>query len=304
MKALRFFLALFPAATLFGYQYFYTETFGANGLITTTRAAWIYPGQLPSNGRYEIKSTIATTGWPWVTYRQYIAATDTGHHDIDSGDSLQYYGVEFSGSGCSIGVYEQQLVDNGGGTWRRQRAYLGFAGAPTCPDNSMVRTLYSGASGTAGKLTIFVNDQLVLQVSLPDVLSGQTGIEIDPPLGGYSGKISRVDIGPWDTVSPNPVNPASVGISAYETRVDIQWQPAADDPAGTGIYGYSVTRNGATLSSNQTGTSFSDLAVFPGATYTYAIQAIDFHQNVSSLTTTLLFRPLTSITRSRRHRRA
>jgi hypothetical protein len=62
--------------------------------------------------------------------------------------------------------------------------------------------------------------------------------------------------------------------------VDLQWQPSADDPAGTGIGGYRIYRNGALVGTTQS-TTFSDGGVSPGTNYSYAIHAFDRHMNLS-----------------------
>src|SRR5947207_5018811 len=115
MKTARLlFVVLFQAARLFGQQYFFSDTFpGGNSLnpvwvwnslcsgtttpnyVTTTPNGLsscpagvayplVYTGQLPTNGRYEIKSTIASaSSTPQARYVQFVAATNTGHSATD-----------------------------------------------------------------------------------------------------------------------------------------------------------------------------------------------------------------------------
>src|SRR5205807_3450891 len=132
-------------------------------------------------------------------------------------------------------------------------------------------------------LTVFVNDVVVIRVSDSQPLSGQPGVGINSHNDPRT-SIQEADIGPWDIVNPNPVASSTIGVTTYPTQIDFQWQPATDDTNGTGVYGYAIFRDGSPLTWYQPGTAFSDQAVSPGHTYTYSIETIDFHQNVSSLT--------------------
>lgn len=75
------------------------------------------------------------------------------------------------------------------------------------------------------------------------------------------------DGGFWtlDTVPPVALDRAAIGVSEYPTSVRLQWQPAADDPGGVGIYGYYVYRNGV-LVTLTTGTQWIDSAASPSTT--------------------------------------
>jgi hypothetical protein len=244
-------------------------------------------------------------------YITYLAMTLMAQPGLPWSDGYYtYYAIEFmpslssNFSNCSatISVIRQDLFPDNGG-YDPQQTYLGTGYAP-CPDNTTIRTVFSGpaggASGNAAYITVLVNNQMVLRVSDAQPLSGSPGIALDVNrvYPGQDGLISEVDIGPWDSVNPNPVNPSTIGTTAYQNQVQIQWQPATDDANGTGIYGYSITRNGTTIVSYQPGTTFTDLTVQPAMTYTYAIQAIDFHQNVSTPTSFTVTTPANLVNRT------
>jgi YD repeat-containing protein len=322
MKTTRLLFVLLQSVALFGqYQYFFSDPFAATfgglpgsnwlnpgfpygilpggGLTGGTyygsgaSAPLIYNGQLPANDRYEIKSTFPSINTYPTSYIQYVAATNSGHNG-DGDSAWSFYAVEFrptSFSPCvgNISVYRQDVVGDNTNGWYPQRSYI-TSGGGACPDNTTMRTLFSGAVGSAPSITVLLNDQLAILPTpdpYPNPLSGKPGVAIDLTWTGTgtSGLISRVDIGPWDNVPPNAVNASTIRSTPYNTRVDIQWGATTDDPVGTGIYSYTLLRNGTPIASGQNLTSFSDQAVQQATTYTYAIQATDFHQNVSPQTT-------------------
>ena len=308
----RWTLALLFAAPLFGqYQYFFTDTFyqviaadpswsgatnyyypGLAGGIILGEDYWgywesaplLFTGQLPSNGRYEIRSTLRSPANFPTGYIQYLAATHTGNVGSANTDGVySYYSVEFlpnpgsTPSNCTgvVSVRRQDMLSDNVGGWFPSQTGLG--GAQTaCPDNTTIRTIYSGppggAAGNTIYITVLVNNQLVLRVSDANPLSGGVpgvAIDLNHVNPGINGLLPEVDLGPWDSINPNPVNPSTIGTTAYQNQVQIQWQPATDNANGSGIYGYSITRNGSPIVSYQPGTTFTDLTVQPAMTYTY-----------------------------------
>ncbi|MCX6621217.1 MAG: hypothetical protein NTY38_09070, partial [Acidobacteria bacterium] len=73
-------------------------------------------------------------------------------------------------------------------------------------------------------------------------------------------------------------------MSAFSDRVEFQWRTPGDDPNGIGIYAYNVYRDGNFLFTDSAETRVDDTTVSPGVTYSYRIDAVDFHANVSSTT--------------------
>jgi hypothetical protein len=106
--------------------------------------------------------------------------------------------------------------------------------------------------------------------------------------------MSTIDIGHLDTVAPNPINTQLVGVSAFPNRVDIQFPGDLDDPIGTGVAYYNFSRNGTYLGFAPT-PEFSDTGVSPGTTYTYEVQAADFHYNTASAYVTVTTPPAGAI---------
>src|SRR5206468_847961 len=58
--------------------------------------------------------------------------------------------------------------------------------------------------------------------------------------------IYRVQVGILDRQAPPAINSATVGASAFPTRVDLQWTGVQDNSSGgVGLQGYNVYRDGA-----------------------------------------------------------
>ncbi len=84
--------------------------------------------------------------------------------------------------------------------------------------------------------------------------------------------------GGGDTSSPTaPGNLTAV--AASPTQVNLGWTASTDN---IGVTGYTITRNGATLTTTSgTTTSFADLTVTAGTAYTYSVRATDAAGNLS-----------------------
>jgi fibronectin type 3 domain-containing protein len=85
-------------------------------------------------------------------------------------------------------------------------------------------------------------------------------------LGDATSATVTVDFSP-------PAAPASLTAvwAGGPSRVELSWPAATDD---LGVVGYEVSRDGSVLGTT-TSTAFSDSAVAPGTTYSYAVVAID-----------------------------
>src|SRR5439155_13349152 len=71
---------------------------------------------------------------------------------------------------------------------------------------------------------------------------GMPGVGI---IGTNQGTISRVQVGILDRTAPGAVNSATVGVSAFPNRVDLQWQTVQDNASGgIGLQGYNLYRDG------------------------------------------------------------
>ncbi|HSX33757.1 MAG TPA: hypothetical protein VLF91_05480 [Candidatus Saccharimonadales bacterium] len=80
-----------------------------------------------------------------------------------------------------------------------------------------------------------------------------------------------------DTTPPSaPASLNAVAINAHE--IDVSWSPSSDD---TGVTGYTIYRDGQFLAST-TGTTYQDVTVNDGTTYSYSVSAFDAANNTSA----------------------
>lgn len=104
-----------------------------------------------------------------------------------------------------------------------------------------------------------------------------------PGIGSYGAPagnaISQVQLGSIIRTSPSAVDQSTVGVSAFRTRIDVQWKAVLQDANG-GLAGYWVYRDGVYLMRTNL-THFSDETVLPGASHSYTINAVDEHFNFS-----------------------
>ncbi len=95
--------------------------------------------------------------------------------------------------------------------------------------------------------------------------------------GGTPGRPNTAVL-PTDTSAPTaPSGLASSNVGP--TSVTVSWSPSTDD---RGVAGYRVVRNGVELALGIPSTTFTDTGLTAGATYQYAVKALDGTGNVSA----------------------
>lgn len=115
--------------------------------------------------------------------------------------------------------------------------------------------------------------------------AGNPGLEVAGAPAGNG--ITKIEIFPCDRIAP-PV-PGAPGITAFDTKVEMQWPGFTDDANGAGFNLGQVWRRDK---ASATGTPFSylgsfffgtfvDLTVQSGHTYVYQIWNVDYHLNIS-----------------------
>ncbi|MDX6538897.1 MAG: acid phosphatase type 7, partial [Gaiellales bacterium] len=78
-----------------------------------------------------------------------------------------------------------------------------------------------------------------------------------------------------------PTAPSLTAVAASPTQVNLSWTASSDN---VGVTGYTIVRNGATLTTtNGSTTSFADMTAAPASTYTYTVRATDAAGNLSPL---------------------
>jgi len=127
-----------------------------------------------------------------------------------------------------------------------------------------------------------------IQVLRSSALTGTTG---NPGIGGYnqpSGSgFNGASVGHRDSVAPNPINGQTIGFSPLPNQVSMQWAGTVDDTNGIGLYTYLIYRgdgngNNMVLLNSSPTSEFVDDTVQPLTTYTYQVQAEDWHVNTST----------------------
>ena len=94
-----------------------------------------------------------------------------------------------------------------------------------------------------------------------------------------------------ERVAPTAVNAQTLGVSAVPNRIEMQWQGSADDPNGSGLWAYTINRDGVYFGQSFS-PNFVDETVAAGTTHTYQIWAVDRHGNASAaLSSTLTAAP-------------
>ena len=77
-----------------------------------------------------------------------------------------------------------------------------------------------------------------------------------------------------------PTKPGSfTATAASTTQINLSWTASTD---AVGVTGYTITRNGTTVTTTATGTSYSDTGRAAGTTYSYTISAHDAAGNASA----------------------
>ncbi len=145
-----------------------------------------------------------------------------------------------------------------------------YATSTTDPQAPYFAKLMGNTTGTTGEVTFGYNRFTVSPTEMSsEFVRGAGGVFTDRfRIGGASPEP--------DTTPPTaPVNLRATAAGA--TRADLAWDAATDN---TGVTSYDVYRDGARLTT-VTGTTYADLTVSAGTTYTYTVRAKDAAGNVS-----------------------
>jgi hypothetical protein len=291
MKILKAALALFLAAPLFGaYQYYYTDTLtginlnnwyqngtltaGNTGLTSNDGLSGALISKLGVPGSpndYEVRTTVNVTQYGGDFIHYLRASSDANRAPAEAGS---YYSVGLESVQMSSDhlIYTATLI-----IYKRVGGVLTQLASTVvgCPSGTEMRSIIRGS-----RLDVWVNGIWYLSVTDTSLPTGGPGIGVR---NTSVNTISRVDLGPLDTVAPSPVNAQSIATYALANSVDMQWQGADDGPNGIGVAHYLIYRGGAFLQETTTA-EFTDATVAPGQTYQYAIAARDYHLNDSTQT--------------------
>ena len=279
-------LLFFAPVPLFGYSYYYSDTFssintsnwtqngslsaGSSGLTGSSDqgGSLISSLSVPDTpGLYEVKTTLnlIQNGGIFVSYLEASSNALSG-----GAGSGSYYAVElqfpsFSNGACSATLALYKRV-NGVVTLLSSTSVV-------CASTTVIRAVRSQAS----QFAIYVNDFYAIWAQDGDLTSGQPGVGVR---GSPVNSIARADLGKLDEVAPAAVSSSHIGTSSFPNRVDIQWQGTVDNIGGIGLGFYEMWKNGGWIAGlSNAETEFSDATLVPGTAYTYQIKACDYHLN-------------------------
>jgi hypothetical protein len=215
----------------------------------------------------EVHMTIALTA-SGGHYTQYLRATADGRGGQGPGNylALEMQNPTFDSEGHCSATFA--LLENIGGVVTLLSSF------PHACRNGM--EMRFAIRGSVALVWPDQADPMEFATSAPAV--GQPGIGARGTPSGNA--ISAVRLSLVNHVAPAAVDEKTIGISAFRTRVDIQWAPAADGPNADGPVRYWVYRDGDYLM-RTAATHVSDEAVSAGSQHTYAIYTVDQHDNFS-----------------------
>jgi hypothetical protein len=288
---LKFALVLAVASPLsFGqYSYFINDTTMAgppSSLWTTSNGDGtdMVSGRTTYGG--EVKG-VYVSGNPY-SFQMYLASYDC-YSGCSEGSATNFttgyalgIGTRFGGNYVSLG--STWLNPSSGTT---ESFSLTTATIPTLNNGDVIRAVCRPDATSGIDIIVYVNNSLVLFYNDTNSLAFIGGaIGFDFPFGGSADTyVSAGYAGLLYTGAPTAIPASSISSSAFTNQVDLSW-PASTEPSGIGIYGYRVYRNGVLLTTT-TSLSYEDLTVGPSQSYTYTIQAIDYHWNTTSTNITV-----------------
>ncbi|MGA2591426.1 MAG: hypothetical protein ABSH32_16015 [Bryobacteraceae bacterium] len=278
-----------------GYKYYYTDT-----LESINTANWTQNGTLavlptwglsatssgggsliskvavggPSTTNYEVNMTVALKASGGY-YVEYLRATSNALTGQGTYFSVELQNPTFGSTGaCTATMAAYQRVSG---------VVTALYSAPAaCHDGMQVRSVL------VGTVAYLMVDNNTVWTGGVTVTSGMPGV------GGRSmpsaNAISLVELGPWDNVAPSPVNAKTFTSTIYPTSVTAEWQGAVDDPNGVGVAFYQIYRTDGLYLYSYDG-SLYDPTLQPNTTYTYLVQARDFHGNTSTASTLTVTTP-------------
>ncbi len=284
-----------PSST--GYQYYYSDNLrsvdsskwtqngainaSASGLIATTTNGGSLISSVPvpdGSGNYEVTATLklAASGGNYAVYLHAAPNSMSGPAATGTFYSVELLNPTFNGPNCgaTLAIYQRT-----NGTVTQLATTL-----VPCRSQTSIRAVFVAT----GAILSYVDQMLYSYVTTTAIASGQPGVGGSQMPAGNS--IIRVDLGPRDAGLPTAVARQSIGASVSPNRVDMQWQPSADDPNGTGVVSYQVLRDNVVLSQVRT-PEISDATVEASHTYTYAIRPIDYHNNIGAAVTFAVVTP-------------
>jgi len=147
----------------------------------------------------------------------------------------------------------------------------------TCHDGMALRAV----AAADGRLGVWLDYWNLTRIEDAEVTGGVAGVGVRSAPADNS--VGGVDLGQLDRLTPGPLAPADIQVRASTGSVELSWPRITDDPDGTGVGGYAISRDGKFLANvSRANPTFVDSKVQPGVVYTYEISAYDMHLNRTS----------------------
>ncbi len=244
------------------------------------------PGLPSPSNSYEVRTTLTLTasGGHYITYLRASSGSLLGT-GVGTFYAVEVANPTFSGGSCSatLNIYKRT----------GSASNPVSSGGISCSNGMVIRAVVVNFNVVA----VYINNVFWTSWGWGDnspITAGEPGVGVSG--APSSNAISTIDIGHQDTVAPNPLNSSAIGTSSFPTHVDIQFPGDVDDPVGTGIAYYQFfrctgTNCGVSWLAMTTEPEFVDTTVQPNTTYTYEVQANDFHYNSATIYITVTTPP-------------
>ncbi len=146
---------------------------------------------------------------------------------------------------------------------------VGLTGADVLVDGKIIQSFSStfGVYNVSWNTTQYSVGSHTIQVKAKDT-AGNVG----------SSPLVTVSVSNGDKTPPSKPSGLTASV-VNSTTVNLSWQAATDN---VGVAEYIITRNGANLSQEATGTTFTDTGLAAHTNYTYTVTAVDTSGNLSS----------------------
>lgn len=288
MTTARVLAALALSAPAWAYSYYVTDNLATIDPAKWSTAGAVSPGSAglaapdPAGGSLisrvpipdgsaetEIRATLrlAASGGTYTLFLQATPDSRTAGNGAGAHLAFEMQNPQFDANGyCAANFLVFQRV--GGQTT------LLTAFPHACRDGMTLRMAVHG-----GVILLWPDQGTPVELTVTGVAAGQPGIGAYATPAGNA--ISQVQLGSIDRTAPASIDTQKIGVSAFRTRVDVQWPAVSDDPAGAGLADYWILRDGQYFM-RTTSTMFQDMTVKPGETHGYTIAAVDQHYNFST----------------------
>ena len=250
---------------LYGYSGLTQQTYGSyTGVGATSNCGYMLMSGVGYPGATAAQMVLRMPGsMPFGDVRYSAVVGAQAPLSSDSGPLGHYYRVDVRAGTVALWYNDATA------------GLIQIATASITPHDNMTVLLTVGQ-----KTGVYIDGALTLTDS-GRTTSGAYGIGVGTCNTPSGYLITHIDMGPPDSLAPNAVPSASIGVSSFTNHIDLTWPAASDDSNGMGVMHYEIWRNGASVGST-TGLSYSDTTVNPSTPYSYSLVVVDYFFNTAS----------------------